>query len=133
MEFQEYTKTTGSIVVNVQPQFLPDRSHIEQGLYTYAYTVTIQNQGSQMVQLINRHWRVFSGERQIADVKGEGVVGEQPVIKPGDSFQYTSGTVVHHEVGSMRGYYTFLSARGEFFDVEIPEFHLIFLDSASIH
>lgn len=128
-----YTEVTRSISVTVQPEYFSDRSSPEDGVYLFGYTVTIENQGSEVAQLINRHWLVFSGNRQFADVKGEGVVGEQPSIEPGVSFQYGSWTVLDQPFGSMQGTYTFRSELGEFFDVQIPKFELLYLDPKRLH
>jgi ApaG protein len=108
-------------------------SNIENNSFAFAYTVTIQNHTQVTCQLINRHWKVFSGDIQIADVKGEGVVGQQPVLRPMDSFEYTSWTLVNDPVGKMMGSFTFQSEEGDFFDVEIPSFELIFRNRSNVH
>lgn len=128
-----YKMVTNDIVIKVTPSYDPSRSNPEDNIYAYSYTVTIENQSDSDVQLINRHWKVFSNKRQIADVKGEGVIGEQPVIAQGAVYEYTSWTVVDDQIGSMLGAYTFVDAENEFFDVAIPEFHLIYVDSTEIH
>lgn len=132
-EGESYTAITGDFRVTVQPAFVDERSDISACIYVFLYKVTIENRGQIGASLINRHWKVFSGTSQIADVKGEGVVGEQPVIEPGNSFQYTSWTVIKDPVGSMIGTYTLRAASGSFFDVEVPRFDLIYIDSAAIH
>jgi len=134
IEIQEiYTQTTMGIRVTVTPQYLADRSDPEQGAYAYSYTVDLENLGPHPVQLKNRHWKVFSKAVQIADIKGEGVIGEQPVINPNETFRYTSWTMIPDTIGSMKGTYTFLSETGEFLDVEIPEFMLIYMDQQTVH
>ena len=120
-----YILTTNQIKITVVPEYLAEHSDSKQEVYAFSYNVTIENLGSLAVQLINRHWIVFSGGSQFADVKGEGVVGLQPVLDPGDSFQYGSGSTINSPHGSMHGTYTFQNEDGEFFDVEIPQFDLI--------
>lgn len=131
---ERYSETTRDITVTVSPAYLEERSDPEQGLYSYSYTVWLENAGADTVQLINRHWVVISGGRQIADVKGEGVVGQQPVLQPGDLYEYTSWTAVKDPVGAMYGAFTFYSESGEFFDVPVPKFNLIYIDeNAAVH
>ena len=128
-----FRETTRQITVTVRPQFIPDRSDPQDGVYVFAYSVIVENHSAVTVQLINRHWRVYSGERQFADVKGEGVIGEQPLLEPGVSFEYTSWTMIDEPSGLMRGIYTFRSATGEFFDVMIPDFYLSCLVPEMLH
>ena len=128
-----YTKTTRNIEISVTPSYLPEQSEPENSIYSYSYEVTISNTGKDTVQLINRHWKIISGGVQVADVKGEGVVGEQPTLEPGQGFSYTSWTTTVDPIGSMYGAYTFYSDQGEFFDVEVPEFQLIYLDPNNVH
>jgi len=130
---EEYSKTTRDIKVTVFPEFADDRSNPARNLYAYSYTVELENIGSETVQLINRHWRVFSAGIQVADIKGEGVIGEQPVLEPNMKFQYTSWTMVSDPIGSMKGSYTFMSDQSEWFDVEIPEFSLVYIDTGAVH
>lgn len=130
---ESYSQTTAQVRVTVFPEFLPDRSEINRGIYAHAYRVVIENIGTDTIQLLNRHWKVTSGGRQIADVKGEGVIGEQPVLQGGESFEYQSWTIVKDAVGAMLGSYTFVSERGDFFDVVVPEFPLIYLDRLTVH
>ena len=132
-ESEQYSKETNDITVTVTPEFIASESEPDKGIYIFSYTVRFANKGKETIQLINRHWVVMSGSRQIADVKGEGVVGEQPVLKPGESYEYTSGTVIRDQIGSMYGTYTFVSESGEFFDAEIPKFDLIYVDKTSVH
>lgn len=128
-----YTLVTRDVQVTVTPKFLEERSDVDSDVYVFIYEVTIENHGNENIQLLNRHWLVMSGGAQYSDVKGDGVVGEQPVLKPGDGFTYASFTVIDEPVGSMLGSYTFRSENGEFFDVTIPEFDLVFIESAQIH
>lgn len=128
-----YTETTRSIVVTVHPEYIHERSHPRKGIYAFAYTVIIENLGTETTQLIDRRWSVFSGTTKIADIRGEGVVGEQPVLGPGVTFEYTSWTVIRDSVGAMVGSYTFVSEDGDFFEVKIPKFDLIYFDKRTVH
>ncbi|MCB0329847.1 MAG: Co2+/Mg2+ efflux protein ApaG [Bdellovibrionales bacterium] len=130
---EEYSQTTEGIEVTASPTFLPERSEKAKSLFAYSYRVRIVNTGDVTSQLINRHWKVISGGRQIADVKGEGVIGEQPVLQPGEAFEYESWTIVHDPIGSMLGTYTFVTENGVFFDVTIPEFPLIHISDMTVH
>jgi len=121
------------IIISVSTDFLPDQSETTKALFAFSYTIRIVNEGKVTAQLLNRHWRVFSGGRQIADVKGEGVVGEQPILQPGEAFEYESGTLIHDPIGAMDGTFTFVDEFGVFFDVNIPEFSLIHLDDLTVH
>ena len=85
------------------------------------------------MQLINRHWKVFSAGIQIADVKGEGVVGKQPVLKPGEEFEYSSWTVIKDSYGEMKGDYTFYTEDGKFIDITVPSFSLIYVNEKNLH
>ncbi len=119
-----YAAITHGIKVSAAPAFHPEQSDPSSGFYMFTYTIIIENLSDQAVQLINRHWMVFSGETQCADVKGEGVVGEQPLLLPRERYVYTSGTSITDPVGSMYGTYTFRGQNGEFFNVDIPKFFL---------
>lgn len=110
--------------IDVLTQYLEEQSEPRRDHYVFAYTIEIFNRGDRAAQLISRHWIITDALSQIQEVKGEGVVGEQPVIKPGDSFQYTSGCPLPTPVGTMKGHYTFVGADGDSFEVEIPEFVL---------
>jgi ApaG protein len=110
--------------VTVVPQFLPEQSSPEQGLYSFAYTITIANSGEIPAQLISRHWFITNALGQIEEVKGLGVVGHQPLLKPGESFEYTSGCRLRTPSGTMRGSYFCVAEDGERFEVEIPAFTL---------
>ena len=110
--------------VEAAPQFLPDQSVPAQGIYSFAYTITITNTGEVPAQLISRHWHITDATGQVEQVKGLGVVGHQPVLKPGESFQYTSGCRLRTPSGTMHGSYFFVAEDGERFDSEIPLFVL---------
>jgi ApaG protein len=110
--------------VEVQPQFLPDQSAPAQGVYSFAYTITISNSGEVPAQLISRHWIITDETGRVEEVKGLGVVGQQPLLKPGDSFEYTSGCRLRTASGTMRGSYFCVAEDGERFEVEIPAFAL---------
>lgn len=124
-DYTAFAATTRGIKVSVIPAYHEDQSDPEGSLYIFTYTVSIENLGEEVAQLINRHWIVYSADRQCADVKGEGVVGDQPVLLPGEVYRYTSGTSINDPVGTMWGSYTFQSENGEFFDVQIPRFELV--------
>ena len=110
--------------VEVLPQYLPDQSSPEQGLYLFAYTITIRNTGSVAAQLISRTWNVNDANGHNEKVKGLGVVGHQPLLKPGESFQYSSGARLRTPTGTMHGSYFFVAEDGERFESEIPMFVL---------
>jgi ApaG protein len=108
----------------VEPRFLSDQSSSVQGLYVFAYTVTITNSGSVAAQLIARHWIIDDARGHTQEVKGLGVVGQQPLLRPGESFQYTSGTRLQTPSGSMRGSFFCVAEDGERFEAPVPEFSL---------
>ena len=110
--------------VDVQPQYLPEQSSAAQGLYSFAYTITIRNTGDVPAQLISRHWIITSELGHMEEVKGLGVVGQQPLLKPGESFEYTSGCRLRTPSGTMQGSYFCVAEDGERFDVDIPLFVL---------
>lgn len=110
--------------VEVQPQYLPEQSAPEQGLYSFAYTITISNTGEVPAQLISRHWIITNEAAETEEVKGLGVVGQQPLLKPGESFEYTSGCRLRTPSGTMQGSYFCVAEDGERFEVEIPLFIL---------
>src|SRR5262245_48813790 len=110
--------------VEVQPNYLPEQSDPRQNLYTFAYTIVITNTGKATSQLISRHWVITDAEGKVEEVKGLGVVGQQPLLRPGESFQYTSGCRLRTSSGSMEGSYFFVAEDGQRFEVGIPAFHL---------
>jgi ApaG protein len=110
--------------VQVQPRFLPEQSSPQQRIWSFAYTITISNTGDVPAQLISRHWVIANELGEVEEVKGLGVVGQQPLLKPGESFEYTSGCRLRTASGSMRGSYFCVAEDGERFEVEIPEFAL---------
>ena len=110
--------------VEVAPQYLADQSNPEEALYVFAYTITITNTGEVTAQLISRTWNVNDANGHTEKVKGLGVVGQQPLLRPGESFQYTSGCRLHTPTGSMRGSYFCVAEDGARFEVEIPAFIL---------
>ncbi len=119
-----YRAVTRQIEVNVEPFYLSDRSAPEDGRYFWAYRVTIANQSDDFVQLLSRYWHITDGTGRVEEVRGPGVVGEQPELDPGDSYQYTSGCPLSTPSGIMVGHYTMRNARGEMFDIDIPAFSL---------
>lgn len=110
--------------VEVQPEFLPEQSAPERGVYAFAYTITIANTGTVAAQLISRHWLITDADGQVQEVKGLGVVGHQPLLQPGQSFQYTSGCRLRTASGTMEGSYFCVAEDGERFDTEIAPFLL---------
>lgn len=119
-----YSQVTRSIRITVQPNFLEDQSAPAESHYVWAYHVRIDNEGSETVQLRTRYWRITDGRGRVQEVRGPGVVGEQPVLEPGGSFEYTSGTPLATPSGIMTGSYRMETRRGEMFDVAIPAFSL---------
>ncbi len=119
-----YEETTRAIRVTVEPSYLEDQSEPDQNHYVFAYQVRIENRGGETVQLRNRHWRITDEVGRCQEVRGAGVVGEQPILNPGDSFEYTSGTPLSTPSGIMVGSYEMETAAGERFDVAIPAFSL---------
>ncbi len=112
------------IDVSVNTAYLEDQSDPSSDRYVFAYTVTIANTGTVAAQLISRHWIITDAENVTQEVKGLGVVGEQPLLRPGESFEYTSGTAMATPVGTMRGTYQMVAEDGNKFDAEIPSFTL---------
>jgi ApaG protein len=110
--------------VEVAPRYLPDQSAPEQGVWSFAYTITIRNTGEVPAQLISRHWIITNEIGEVEEVKGLGVIGQQPLLKPGESFEYTSGCRLRTASGSMQGSYFCVAEDGERFEVEIPPFVL---------
>ena len=119
-----YRAITRKIEVTVTPRFLVERSSPDKGYFFWAYTIDIANLGSVTVQLKTRHWRITDAHGHLQEVKGPGVVGEEPVLKPGASFEYTSGVPLPTPSGFMTGTYGMVTDKGEHFDIEIPAFSL---------
>ena len=112
------------ITVAVKSVYLADQSDPARNQYVFAYTITIANAGTVAAQLISRHWIITDAEHQVQEVKGLGVVGQQPLLQPGESFEYTSGTSLPTAVGTMRGTYQMVAEDGSAFDATIPPFTL---------
>jgi len=112
------------VSVSSQTQYVPEQSDEEKSRYVFAYTITIRNLGSLPAQLISRHWIITDARNRVQEVRGLGVVGAQPLLKPGESFEYTSGTAIGTPVGTMRGSYQMVAEDGTQFDASIPEFTL---------
>lgn len=117
-------KTDYNIKVAAQAFYLEEQSDPEQDRYVFAYTVVIQNQGSIAARLLSRHWIITDANGKVEEVRGEGVVGEQPHLQPGAGFRYTSGAILDTSVGSMRGSYQMLADDGMTFNADIPPFVL---------
>ena len=112
------------IEVSPMPQFIPEQSDPENDRYIFAYTITIRNIGKVPAQLVSRHWIITDGNNEIQEVRGLGVVGKQPLLQPGESFQYTSGSSLTTPIGTMKGTYQMVAEDGTHFEAEIPEFVL---------
>lgn len=112
------------IEVRAATQYLPDQSDENAGRYVFAYTITIKNTGTAAAQLISRHWVIRDAQGQVQEVRGRGVVGAQPVLRPGESFEYTSGTSIGTPVGTMHGSYQMVAEGGARFEAPIPAFTL---------
>ena len=106
------------------PFFIAEQSAPEKGRYVFAYTITITNEGTLPAKLLQRYWLITDANGKIQEVRGEGVIGEQPYLKPGESFRYTSGAILETPVGIMQGYYTMRSDEGDDFNATIPQFTL---------
>jgi ApaG protein len=122
---EDYSRTTRGICVTVRSFYLADQSEPDEGRYVWAYRIRIENQGRETVQLLRRTWHITDARGRTQRVQGAGVVGQQPLLEPGESFEYTSGTPLETPSGFMYGaYHMVVSASGEAFDVEIPAFSL---------
>ncbi len=119
-----YSATTRGVTVRVSPAFLPEQSDPRSGRWVWSYHIRIENDGRQPVQLISRHWVITDANNHVQEVRGKGVVGEQPMLKPGQSYEYSSGTVLATQVGTMKGSYRMLAEDGTEFDAPIPQFVL---------
>lgn len=118
------TAVTRDIAVSVETQFLENDSDPDEHYFVWAYRITIENQGQDTVQLLTRHWQITDAMGRLQEVRGEGVVGEQPVLAPGSSFTYSSGTPLSTASGFMRGSYQMTDPNGARFDIEVPAFSL---------
>ena len=112
------------IEITPLPQFIPDQSNPEDERYVFAYTINIRNTGELPAQLVARHWIITDANNEVQEVRGLGVVGNQPLLQPGESFEYTSGCALATPVGTMKGSYQMVGEDGTRFDAEIPEFVL---------
>ncbi|MGY3113557.1 ApaG protein [Pantoea eucalypti] len=115
---------TARVSVHVQSQYVASQSSPDDDRYVFAYTITIRNLGRSSVQLLGRYWLITNGNGRETEVQGEGVVGDQPLIAPGNEFQYTSGAVIETPMGTMQGHYVMVDEQGDTFHVEIPVFRL---------
>jgi ApaG protein len=115
---------TNNVRVEVESQYAPERSQPFQNHWFFHYTVRISNEGDETVQLLSRHWIITDGNGHVEEVRGAGVVGEQPVLSPGESFEYTSGCQLKTSTGTMRGTYQMVTEEGSHFDIEIAPFAL---------
>ncbi len=119
-----YISTTSNVTVSVEPTYLPQESQPDRNVYVWAYKVRIENNGDQVLQLRTRYWKITDAYGRSQEVHGPGVVGEQPVINPGSSFEYTSGTPLSTPNGIMVGTYSMQTPEGRMLDVSIPAFSL---------
>ncbi|HEB82216.1 MAG TPA: Co2+/Mg2+ efflux protein ApaG [Gammaproteobacteria bacterium] len=112
------------IEVSVLPAYIAEQSDPQNNHYVFSYTVTIRNEGSRPAKLLSRHWIITDGDGAVQEVKGDGVIGKQPYLQPGDEFRYTSGTFMNTPFGTMHGSYQMITDDGEKFEAEIPAFQL---------
>jgi ApaG protein len=119
-----YEKVTRNICVSVRPFYLEEQSSPDEDHFVWAYRVSIENRSTETVQLLNRHWKITDKQGRFQEIKGPGVVGEQPVLKPGETYEYTSGCPLGTPSGIMVGSYEMTTTTGERFDIEIPAFSL---------
>jgi ApaG protein len=124
MAQNQISEVTKNIRVTVSPRYSAEHSNLEIGVFVYLYTILIQNEGEETVQLMSRHWVINDALNQTEQVMGEGVVGQKPIIQPGESFTYTSSCPLKTPTGSMKGTYYMRSSKNENFSVLIPEFQL---------
>lgn len=113
-----------NIIVEVRPQYIESQSSPKKERYVFAYTITITNAGAIPAKLMSRHWLITDSNGKIQEVKGEGVIGEQPYLKPGESFRYSSGAMIETPIGVMQGKYIMISDSGDNFKASIPKFTL---------
>jgi ApaG protein len=127
-----YRAVTRQIEVTVEPNFLPERSSVERREYFWSYTIVITNTGDETVQLRTRHWIITDASGRKQEVRGEGVIGEQPVLAPGERFEYTSGVPLPTASGFMTGRYQMVTESGERFEIDVPTFSLDSPDSKRV-
>jgi ApaG protein len=118
------TQTVHKIRVDVSTSYIEDQSRPDEGRFVFAYTITIHNEGTIAAQLLTRHWIITDANGKVQEVRGEGVVGEQPHLQPGQGFRYSSGAVIETPVGAMQGSYQMLADDGAHFDADIAPFRL---------
>lgn len=119
------------IEISVKTQYIKEQSEPQKDRFVFAYTITITNKGNETVQLLSRYWKIYDGNEKTHEVEGEGVVGKQPKLAPGENFSYTSGTAIATPVGQMEGHYVMETINGEQFQAPIPAFNLAY--QAMIH
>jgi len=124
MENPDQNEPPPEINVEVHARYIESESKPDEQRYVFAYTITITNRGDNPVQLLTRHWIIDHGNGKVQEIQGDGVVGEQPTIKPGQGFQYTSGAILESSTGTMGGSYQMITDDGEEFDAAIPDFLL---------
>lgn len=112
------------IIVEATPHYIENQSSVEEHRFVFAYTISISNAGSNAAKLLSRRWLITDANGKIQEVKGEGVVGEQPYLRPGEVFRYTSGAIIETQVGVMQGEYLMISDEGEHFNAPVPKFTL---------
>lgn len=117
-------KEKNKIIVEALPQYIESQSAPDENRYVFAYTITITNAGAVPATLLSRHWLITDSNGKNQEVKGDGVIGEQPYLKPGESFRYTSGAMIETPVGIMQGKYLLVSDKGDNFNAPIPKFTL---------
>jgi ApaG protein len=127
-----YCATTNNIQITVTPRFLSDESAPDKGHFVWSYSIDIENRGGRTVQLLSRYWKIVDAAGRVQEVQGAGVIGEQPVLPPGESFSYTSGVPLTTPSGFMAGHYVMEAESGERFDVEVPAFSLDCTDERRI-
>ncbi len=113
-----------SIHIKAEPAYIPEQSDPLEDRYVFAYTITLHNTGDIAARLLTRHWIITNANGEVQEVRGDGVVGNQPYLKPGEGYQYTSGSIMETPVGSMRGSYQMIADDGTHFDAKIPTFTL---------
>ena len=118
------TESDHNIHIDVETDYIPEQSEPEANRYVYTYTITLRNDGNVPARLMTRHWVINHANGKVEEVRGEGVIGEQPYMRPGEGFRYTSGTVLETPYGDMNGSYQMLADDGVEFDAEIPAFSL---------